>query len=63
MIDPEDIKKLEQWTLKQDTNPELHTWYVKICLELIQYIRYLELELSRTKIRNADLDEELRLLR
>lgn len=60
-VSPEDLQALEEWVLKGDTADEVKAWHAQLILELMQYIRYLELELSQTRIKNADLDERIRL--
>lgn len=59
-ITQEDISKLEDWAVKGDAPYAVREWHAQVILELVDYIKYLETELGDMRIKNANLDEELR---
>jgi hypothetical protein len=61
MIDASDIATLEKWAMEGDAPEVVRAWHAQLIFELVQYIRYLEKELSDTRLQNADLDEKIRL--
>lgn len=62
MITREDIDKLEEWTATGQATDTVRAWHSQILTELIEYIKYIEGEMAKTRDRNVELEELVRLL-